>query len=98
MQKTTVKEDPAFAKPKGNAPATRLTTTLVDGRTVTRQVDDMPGFPGQPMSRADMERKFRGNVGSRWPAAQVDALLQALWSFERTEDLRALMGQFSLPA
>ena len=98
MQKTTVKEDPAFAKPRGNAPATRLTAVLIDGRTVTRQIDDMPGFPGQPMSRAGMGRKFRGNVGDRWPAAQVDALLRALWTFERTEDLRSLLGRFSLPA
>ena len=50
------------------------------------------------MSRADMERKFRSNVGGRWSAAQVDALLQALWSFEQTEDLRSLLGQFCLPA
>jgi hypothetical protein len=27
----------------------------------------MPGFPGQPMSRADVERKFRSNVGNRLP-------------------------------
>jgi 2-methylcitrate dehydratase len=98
MQKITVKEDPAFARPKGNAPPTRLTAVLVDGRTVTRQVDDMPGFPGQPMSRAGMERKFRSNVGNRWPTAQVDALLQALWSFDRTEDLRSLLGRFALLA
>ena len=98
MQKITVKVDPAFAKPRGNAPATRLTAVLVDGRTITRQVDDMPGFPGQPMSRAGMEHKFRSNAGNRWPVAQVDALLQALWDFERTEDLRSLLGRFSLPA
>src|SRR5471030_1510202 len=98
MQKTTVKEDPAFAKPKGNAPATRLTATLTDGRTVTRQVDDMPGFPGQPMDRAGMERKFRSNTGGRWPASHVDQLLQALWAFERTENLGSLLGRFSLAA
>jgi 2-methylcitrate dehydratase len=97
MQKITVKEDPAFAKPRGNAPPTRLTAVLVDGRTVARQVDDMPGFPGQPMSRAGMERKFRSNVGNRWPASEVDSLLLALWSFERTENLQSLLGRFSLP-
>jgi 2-methylcitrate dehydratase len=102
MQKITVKEDPAFAKPQGNstgnAPATRLTATLADGRTVTRQVDDMPGFPGQPMDRAGMEHKFRSNTGGRWPASQVDQLLQALWAFERTENLGALLGRLSLSA
>jgi 2-methylcitrate dehydratase len=72
------------------------TRALVGGRIITRQVNDMPGFPGQPTSRAGMGRKFRSNAGTRWPASQVDELLQALWSFERTEDLRALLARLSL--
>jgi 2-methylcitrate dehydratase len=96
MQKITVKEDPAFAKPRGNAPPTRLTATLTDGSIVVRQVDDMPGFPGKPMDRAGMERKFRSNVGTRWPAATVDAQLKALWDFDRAPDVRAFLGRFAL--
>ena len=95
MQKITVKEDPAFAKPKGNAPSTRLTVTLGDGRQVIRQVDDMPGFPGKPMSRDDVVRKFRGNVGARWPAQRTEALLQSLWSLERLEKVSTLLGQLA---
>ena len=72
MGKITVKEDPEFAKPKGNAPPTRLTVTLDNGQNIIRQIDDMPGFPGQAMNRTDIERKFRGNVGSaRWPSDQI---------------------------
>jgi len=97
MRKTTVKEDPAFAKPKGNAPATRLTVTLADGRTVAREVRDMPGFPGRPMSRVDIERKFRGNA-ARWPQARTDALLQTLWTLETIGELAALMGQLQAAA
>ncbi|MBV8839091.1 MAG: MmgE/PrpD family protein [Alphaproteobacteria bacterium] len=94
MRKTTVKEDPAFAKPKGNAPSTRLTVTLTDGKQVVREVNDMPGFPGQPMSRADIERKFRGNA-TRWPKERVDTLLQNAWALEADEDLSALLGQLA---
>src|SRR5471030_1125928 len=96
MQKTTVKPDPDFAKqPKGNAPATRLTATLADGTTVTRQVDSMPGFPGLPVDRAGMEHKFRSNTGGRWSPARTDAILKALWDFEHTPDLRSLLGQLA---
>jgi 2-methylcitrate dehydratase len=87
MKKITVKEDPAFATPRGNAPSTRITATLTDGRQVTHQVDDMPGFPGRPMARTDAERKFRGNVGRRWPAARVRAALDALWGLEAADDV-----------
>src|SRR5208282_674014 len=96
MRKITVKEDPSFAKPKGNAPSTRITATLDDGRTVVRQVDDLPGFPGRPMSRADVERKFRGNVGKRWPREHTDVILQSLWEFDRIDNLPSMLDQLFL--
>jgi 2-methylcitrate dehydratase len=95
MRRITIKEDPAFAKPNGNAPPTRITATLVDGREIVRQVDDMPGFPGKPMTRAEVERKFRANIGKRWPAKQTDEVLQALWALERVNDLRGLLEKMS---
>ncbi len=95
MRKITVKEDPAFATLTINVPPTRLTATLEDGRRVTLLVDSMPGFPGQPMSRADVERKFRSNIGKRWPQQQTDTVLQALWTLDRTTDLSALLSQLA---
>jgi 2-methylcitrate dehydratase len=97
MQKIKVKEDPAFATPAGNAPSARITATLDDGRSITRQVDNMPGFPGQPMSRADVERKFRSNVGKRWSQERTDAILRDLWALDRTDDLHFLLGKLSFP-
>jgi 2-methylcitrate dehydratase len=98
MRKITVKEDPAFATPAGNAPPTRITAILDDGRHITRQVDNMPGFPGQPMNRADVERKFRSNVGKRWPQERTAAVLHALWALDQTDDLSVLLDKLSLRA
>ena len=95
MRKITVKEDPAFATLTINVPPTRLTATLEDGRRMTRLVDSMPGFPGQPMSRADVERKFRSNIGKRWPQQQMDSVLQALWALDQTTDFSALLSQLA---
>ena len=97
MRRITVKEDPAFAKPNGNAPPTRITATLVDGREIVRQVDDMPGFPGKPMTRAEVERKFLANIGRRWPAQRSGEVLQALWDLDRTDDVRGLIAKLALP-
>jgi 2-methylcitrate dehydratase len=95
MRKITVKEDPAFATLTMNVPPTRLTATLDDGRRITRLVDSMPSFAGQPATRPDVERKFRSNVGKRWPRERTDAVLQALWALDRTDDLPALLGQLA---
>jgi 2-methylcitrate dehydratase len=95
MRKITVKEDPAFGTLTMNVPPTRLTAVLDDGRRITRLVDSMPSFAGQPATRPDVERKFRSNVGKRWPRERTDAVLQALWALDRTDDLSALLGQLA---
>jgi 2-methylcitrate dehydratase len=93
MKKIAVQEDPAFAKPRGNAPPARITVKLDDGRQFVRQVDDMPGFPGKPMERADAERKFRDNIARRWPADRTRAALDALWGLEAADDVAGLLGK-----
>jgi 2-methylcitrate dehydratase len=96
MRKISVKADPAFDVRRGNAPPTRITAVLDDGRRITRQVDNLPGFAGQSVSRADVERKFRSNVGKRWPRERTDAILEALWALDRTDDLAVLLGKLSV--
>jgi 2-methylcitrate dehydratase len=76
----------------------RVTAILADGRHISSEVDDVPGFPGRPMSRAEVERKFRGNVGRRWPRERTDAVLQDLWAVDRAQDIAALLGKLSVRA
>jgi 2-methylcitrate dehydratase len=96
MQKITVHEDPVLTARAG-AP-TRVTAILVDGQRIAREVDYAPGFAERPMNRSEVERKFRGNVGKRWPQKQIDATLQALWALDQTEDLPVLLGRLSMQA
>ena len=46
------------------------------------------------MNRSDVERKFRGNVGDRWPKEQTEANLKALWAIDQANDLTALLRNF----
>ena len=94
MQKIKVGEDPALTARVGGAVPTRITAILVDGQRIVREVDYAPGFAERPMSRAELERKFRGNVGKRWPKERTDAILHALWALDRTKDLSQLLGEF----
>jgi 2-methylcitrate dehydratase len=95
MRKISVKEDPALTALQGDAVPTRVTAILDDGRRITRQVDDVPGFAGRPMQRIDVERKFRSNVGKRWPRERVQSVLDALWGLDQANDLGSLLGQLS---
>jgi 2-methylcitrate dehydratase len=92
MHKITVKPDAALDTFQG-APPVRITAILQDGRRVVQQVDNMPGFPGLPMTRADVERKFRSNVEGRWPRERAGEVLPALWALDRTADLSAFLAR-----
>ncbi|HTO48699.1 MAG TPA: MmgE/PrpD family protein [Burkholderiales bacterium] len=96
MQKIKVNEDPVLTARVGAAVPTRVTAILVDGTRISREVDLAPGFPGRPMSRAEVERKFRGNVGKRWPKERTDTVLEALWKLDRTDDLSMLLGRLAV--
>jgi 2-methylcitrate dehydratase len=91
MQRIKVVEDPGFTARAGGNP-TRITVTLPGERRVGREVNDIPGFVGKPMQRADVDRKFRGNIGRRWPRERTEAVLQSLWDLENTRDIGALLA------
>jgi 2-methylcitrate dehydratase len=98
MQKITVHEDPVLTARGGGAVPTRVTAILADGQRMTREVDYAPGFSERPMNRSEVERKFRGNVGKRWPRERTDAILQALWALDQTDDLSVLLARLSMQA
>src|SRR6516164_9136098 len=95
MQKIKVREDSKLTARVGAAVPTRVTAILADGQRISREVDYAPGFAERPMTRDDVERKFRGNVGKRWPKPQTDAVLQRLWALDGTNDLSALLGELA---
>ena len=96
MQKITVAEDPELTARIGDAVPTRITAVLASGQRVSREVNDIPGFAGKPMQRPDIDRKFRGNIGKRWPRQKTDAVLQSLWVLENTPDIGALLATLTV--
>jgi 2-methylcitrate dehydratase len=95
MKKITVWEDPAFVALRPKPTSNRITATLDDGRTVSRQVDDLPGFAGRPLERDDVERKFRGNVAGRLTPQQARTALDALWNIERQRDIGQVVANLA---
>jgi len=97
MQKIKVSEDPALTARTGGAVPTRVTAILSDGQRITHEVDHAPGFAARPMNRSEVERKFRGNIGKRWPKEQTDANMKSLWALDRTNSFAALLGKLAVP-
>ena len=95
MRKIKVSEDPALTARVGAAVPPRVTALLDDGRRIMREVDYAPGFAERPMTRAEVEKKFRGNVGKRWSNERTDTTLDALWKLDEATDVSALLRLLS---
>jgi 2-methylcitrate dehydratase len=95
MKRITVREDPALTALQPKAVPNRVTASLDDGRTVSRQVDNLPGFAERPVERPDVERKFRGNVAGRLTAQQMRAALDALWNLEGQHEVSPVVASLA---
>lgn len=96
MQKIKVVADPVFSKRAGESVPARITASMPGGKQIVREVDDVPGFPGRPMTRADIERKFRANTQTRWPRERIDSILRTLWRLEQTKGAGEVLGLLTI--
>ena len=61
----------------------RLTVTLTDGRKLVKEVEFPRGHARNPMTDAEVERKFRSLVEPRYGKARADQILAACWELEK---------------
>jgi 2-methylcitrate dehydratase len=60
----------------------RLTVTLTDGRKLVREVEFPRGHAQNPMTDAEVEKKFRTLVEPRYGKERADRILSACWGLE----------------
>jgi 2-methylcitrate dehydratase PrpD len=70
----------------------RMRVRLRDGRVLDEAVRAARGTPGRPVSRQDVEEKFRRLAGGVLPVAQTERLLETLRRFATLPDLEALVA------
>jgi 2-methylcitrate dehydratase PrpD len=78
------------ADPALGIPEARMRVRLHDGRVLDEVVRAARGTPGHPVSRREVEEKFRRLAGVVLPAAQVGRLLETLRHLPALPDIGAL--------
>jgi 2-methylcitrate dehydratase len=61
----------------------RLTVTLKDGRQLVKEVEYPRGHARNPMTDAEVEKKFRTIVEPKYGKARADEILTACWKLEQ---------------
>jgi 2-methylcitrate dehydratase len=98
LKVTTVREDPTLTALAPRQSPNIVTATLEGGRVVSERVDDLAGFAGRPMQRADVEDKFRRITNSILTNAQIARIAQAVWDIDRSNSVRALIDSMAVLA
>jgi 2-methylcitrate dehydratase len=93
--KIKVHRDAELSKRYPRGIPNRLTVTLDDGRKLVKEVEFPRGHAGNPMTDAEVEKKFRTTVEPRFGKAKAEKILAACWALEklpRAGDLIALVA------
>ncbi len=72
----------------------RIILTLDDGRTLAKEVEFPRGHAGNPMSDAEVERKFRTLVEPKYGKPRADAVLARCWDLENLTSVAELIRLF----
>jgi 2-methylcitrate dehydratase PrpD len=68
-----------------------VTVRLRDGRVLSHRIDDMRGTRANPMTAADVVRKFRANVDGVLAGLQADRAIDAVLRLEALDDVAPLL-------
>jgi 2-methylcitrate dehydratase PrpD len=66
--------------------------TLADGRQLRERQDRPRGGPDAPLTRGEIEAKFRGNAGLALPAARAEAIIAAVSALPGASNLKDLIA------
>jgi 2-methylcitrate dehydratase len=94
VSKVKVHRDPALTARYPNGIPNRLTVTLANGRTLTKEVEFPRGHAHNPMTDAEVEKKFRLLVEPRYGKERADRILAACWDLQKLGRVENMMGLF----
>ncbi|MBY0523063.1 MAG: MmgE/PrpD family protein [Gemmataceae bacterium] len=83
LQNTKVRLDDALTPRYPHGIPNRLTATLADGRTVTKEVEFPRGHAENPMTDTEVEDKFRRLVEPHYGKERAGKVLQACWDLDK---------------
>lgn len=91
-QKVVVEADPQMTVAFPREWPAETQVELKDGRKFVRHVPHPKGEPEAPMSRAEIEAKFRELADMAIDRAAADRVIDAVWDLERHKDLGRVLG------
>lgn len=94
IKKMTVREDLAFNALYPREWPCRIEITLKSGEKKFSETRYFKGHTMSPLSRAEVELKFRQLASSVLPESNIQRILGSLWELQAVEDIRTVLDLF----
>lgn len=85
------------ADPRLSGVQTTARIEMEDGAVYETQCDHPRGVPENPMTRSQIEEKFRAYAAALLPAGQIEAVIDRVTRLEELESVRMLMDLLRVP-
>ena len=67
-----------------------------DGKFHSKEVKDPKGHPLNPLSKAEIETKFKNGVGNLLSESQKEKIIKSVWNLENVENIKDLIDCFEV--
>jgi 2-methylcitrate dehydratase PrpD len=91
LNKVQIRTHPEWGNDAAARRRAPVTIVMKDGRTYTKQVDNVRGSPGNPMTREELLGKYRGCAARVLDSECLERSITALENLEKVETVSQLM-------
>ena len=74
----------------------KVFVTMRDGKVFEKEILDPKGHPNNPLSREELEEKFRSACAGLLTKSKQDRVIDAVWNLECVSDLGDMMKTFKV--
>ncbi|MEO7726661.1 MAG: MmgE/PrpD family protein [Burkholderiales bacterium] len=96
IAKTTLAADDELTALWPQSSGGGVVVTMRDGRTIARMNKHPPGHPRNPLTNAEIERKFFELADGILPVARVEQIIEEVGTFEQCESIGELLGHMKM--
>jgi 2-methylcitrate dehydratase len=97
VRKVECREKKEYTDLYGISYPNKITITMNNGRIFEKEIINPRGHPLNPLSRTDIEAKFRQNSERSLSRSRQDQLIEYVWHLENLDSIKPLMECLAVP-
>ncbi len=96
VQKVKVQEKQEYTDIYGTSFPNKIIINMNNGKFHSKEVKDPKGHPLNPLSKAEIETKFKNGVGNLLSDSQKEKIIKLVWNLENLENIKELIDCFEV--